>query len=247
MQKPDAIIAIPSDDVVTAAKFRELAKEVTLVFISNIPRGLTNKEYASCVSTNESEGGYEAGILLGEYFKNREKVHVGFIAHGAPFYGTHLRDGTAEQVVRENYPNLNIVSVLHFHTIERAYDVCVEMVTKHPELEALYVSWDGPALQVIKALKELKREDIAIFTFDLDLEIAQYLAKGDMVKGLVTQRPYTQGTAVALATAKALLGEKRYKYIGVSPYVVQKNNLAKAWEDIFHTFPPPKIEKALNH
>jgi ribose transport system substrate-binding protein len=247
MQKLDAIIAIPSDDVATAAKFKELAKEVTLVFISNIPQGLTGKEYASCVSTNEREGGYEAGILLGEYFKNREKVHVGFIAHGAPFYGTHLRDGTAEQVVRENYPNLNIVSVLHFHTIERAYNVCIEMVTKHPELEALYVSWDGPALQVIKALKELKREDIAIFTFDLDLEIAQYLAKGDMVKGLVTQRPYTQGTAVALATAKALLGGKKYKYIGVSPYVVQKNNLVKAWEDIFHTFPPQKIEKALNH
>jgi ribose transport system substrate-binding protein len=246
MQKPDAIIAIPSDDVVTATKFKELAKEVTLVFISNIPRGLTGKEYASCVSANEREGGYEAGILLGEYFKYRDKVHVGFIAHGAPFYGTHLRDGTAEQVVRENYPNLNIVSVLHFHSIERAYDVCIKMVTEHPELEALYVSWDGPALQVIRALKELKREDIAVFTFDLDLEIAQYLAKGDMVKGLVIQRPYIQGTAVALATAKALLGEKKYKYIGVSPYVVKKNNLLKAWEDIFHTFPPKKIEKALS-
>jgi len=246
MQKPDVIIAIPSDDVVTATKFKELAKEVILVFISNIPRGLTSKEYASCVSTNEREGGYEAGILLGEYFKNYDKVQVGFIAHGAPFYGTHLRDGTAEQVVRENYPNLNIVSVLHFHTIERAYDVCIRMVTEYPELKALYVSWDGPALRVIRALKELNREDIVVFTFDLDLEIAQYLAKGNMVKGLVTQQPYTQGTAVALATAKALLGEKKYKYIGVSPYVVQKNNLLKAWEDIFHTFPPQKIKKALN-
>jgi ribose transport system substrate-binding protein len=246
MQKPNVIIAIPSDDVLTATKFKELAKEVTLIFISNIPQGLTNDEYASCVSVNEREGGYEAGVLLGEYFKNHDRAHVGFITHGAPFYGTLLRDGTAEQVIRENYPNIDIASIKHFYIIERAYEICKEMVIKHPELQALYVSWDGPALQVIRALKELKRYDIAIFTFDLDMEIAMYLAKGDFVKGLVIQRPYTQGKAVALATAKALLGKKEYKYIGVSPYVVQRNSLIKAWEDIFHTSLPKEMEMALD-
>jgi ribose transport system substrate-binding protein len=239
MQKPDAIIAIPSDDVATAAKFKELAKEVKLIFISNVPLGMETDEYASCVSVNEREGGYNAGVLLGEYFKNHDKVHIGFISHGAPFRGTHLRDGTAEQVVRENYPNIDIVSVKYFYKIERAYDVCREMINEHPEVEGLYVSWDVPALQVITALKELCREDIAIFTCDLDVEIGAYLAKGEMVRGLVAQRPYVQGTAVGLATAKALLGEGKYKYIGVSPYVVQKNELLKAWEDIFH-IPIPK-------
>ncbi|MDR2738820.1 MAG: LacI family DNA-binding transcriptional regulator [Treponema sp.] len=234
MQKPDAIIAIPSDDVVTAAKFKELAKEVKLIFISNIPLGMETNEYASCVSVNEREGGYNAGVLLGEYFKNRDKVHIGFISHGAPFYGTHLRDGTAEQVVRENYPSIEIVSVKYFHKIERAYEVCREMIREHPEVEGLYVSWDVPALQVITALKELCREDIAIFTCDLDVEIGTYLAKEEMVRGLIAQRPYIQGTAVGLATAKALLGKGEYKYVGVSPYIVQKNELLKAWEDIFH-------------
>ncbi|MDR0452648.1 MAG: LacI family DNA-binding transcriptional regulator [Treponema sp.] len=235
MQKPDAIIAIPSDDVATAAKFKELAREVKLIFISNIPLGMETSEYASCVSINEREGGYNAGVLLGEHFKNRDKVHIGFISHGAPFYGTHLRDGTAEQVVRENYPNIEIVSVKYFHRIERAYEVCREMIKEHPEVEGLYVSWDVPALRVIMALKELCREDIAIFTCDLDVEIGSYLAREEMVRGLIAQRPYIQGTAVGLATAKALLGKGEYKYIGVSPYIVQKTELLKAWEDIFHT------------
>jgi ribose transport system substrate-binding protein len=239
MQKPDIIIAIPSDDVATAAKFKELAKEVKLIFISNVPLGMETNEYASCVSINEREGGYNAGVLLGEFFKNRDNVHIGFISHGASFHGTHLRDGTAEQVIRENYPNIDIVSVKYFYKIERAYDVCREMLEEHPEVEGLYVSWDVPALRAITALKELHREDIAIFTCDLDVEIGTYLAKGEMVRGLVAQRPYVQGTAVGLAAAKALLGEKRYKYIGVSPYVVQKSELLKAWEDIFHA-PIPK-------
>ena len=40
--------------------------------------------------------------------------------------------------------------------------------------------------------------------------------------------------AVALATAKALLGNTQYKYVGVSPYTVQKNNFVRAWKEIMH-------------
>ncbi|GJM69213.1 hypothetical protein HMSSN036_14290 [Paenibacillus macerans] len=95
------------------------------------------------------------------------------------------------------------------------------MIKRHPEIQGLYISWDRPALEAIKALQELKREDVAVFTFDLDTEIATYLAKEEMVKGLSTQRPYDQGIAVGLATAKALLGHDEHKYIGVPPYIVE--------------------------
>jgi ribose transport system substrate-binding protein len=135
--------------------------------------------------------------------------------------------------------------VKYFQKIEHAYDICLELIREYPDVEGLYISWDGPALRAIRALKELNREDVAVFTFDLDREIALYLARGDMVKGLVIQRPYVQGTAVALAAAKALLGKGEYKYIGVSPYVVRRNSLMKAWEDIFHAALPLELEKAL--
>lgn len=245
MQKPDAIIAIPSDDIKTAAKFKELAGETKLIFMSSVPTGIKADEYASCVSVNERENGYNAGVLMGEYFKNRNNARVGFLKHGTSFYGTHLRDGIAAQVIQEDYPSIKIVSEENFYRIERAYEVCKAMITGHPDIEGLYISWERPALLAIKALKELGREDIAVFTFDLDQEIALYFARGDMVKGLVTQRPYTQGTAVALATLKALLGEEGYKYIGVSPYVVQRNKLLKAWKDIFQTHAPNELENAV--
>ena len=44
----------------------------------------------------------------------------------------------------------------------------VELIRLYPEIQALYVSWDGPALEVMKALTELERTDIAIATGDLD-------------------------------------------------------------------------------
>jgi len=245
MQKPDAIIAIPADDEITAAKFREISARSKLIFISHIPEGFAKDEYASCVSVNEKENGINAGLLLGELFKCKAGAKVGFLKHGTHFYGTHLRDMVAEQTIADNFKGIEIVDSRFFFDIEKAYDACKEMFLLHPEIEGLYASWDRPALEAIRALKELGREDVSIVTFDLDTEIAKYLAQGKMVRGLSSQRPYEQGVAVALATAKAILGTGVYKYIGVSPYVVQPKNLGRAWKDIVHERMPEDIENLL--
>jgi ribose transport system substrate-binding protein len=248
MLHPNAVIAIPTDDKATAHKFRDISKETKLIFISNVPDGFTKEDYASCVSVNEQENGRNAGMLLGELFKHRKGAKVGFINHGAPFYGTRLRDLAAEQVISESYHgNVKIVDIRYFYEMPRAYEVCREMLSEHPEIEGLYISWDGPALNAIRALKDLHREDVMIVTFDLDIEIATYLANGEFVKGISSQKPYEQGIAVGLATAKALLGDERYKYIGVSPYVVEPKNLSRAWKDILHERMPDSLETALKN
>lgn len=245
LQQPDAIIAIPVDDEVTSKKFQSISETAKLIFLSNVPAGMGKDQYASCVSVNEREHGQNTAMLLGNYFKNEQDVKVGFIGHGAPFYGTQLRDAVALEAIRTHFKNIDIVSVQYFYKIENTYDVCKKMFKQHPEIKGLYVSWDRPALEAIKALKELGRDDVSIFTFDLDYEIATYLAKGEFVKGLSTQRPYQQGVAVGLATAKALLGQEGYKYIGVQPYVVESKNLLKAWKDIILEPAPPEIEKLI--
>lgn len=245
MQKPDAIIAIPVDDELTAKKFKNISEETKLIFMSHVPEGMTKDEYSCCVSVNERENGQNAALLLGNYFKNEQNVKIGFIGHGAPFYGTHLRDAVANDTIRSNFRNIEIVDEQYFYQIEKTYDVCKEMINRHPEIQGLYISWDRPALEAIKALQELKREDVAVFTFDLDTEIATYLAKEEMVKGLSTQRPYDQGIAVGLATAKALLGHDEHKYIGVPPYIVEPKNLLKAWKNIVLEPAPAEIEELI--
>jgi ribose transport system substrate-binding protein len=81
----------------------------------------------------------------------------------------------------------------------------------------------------------MNREDISIFTSDLDIEVAEYMYKGEMVRGISAQRPYEQGVAAALATASALLGKKTYKYITVQPRLVEQKNVLKAWKEIIHS------------
>ena len=243
LQKPDAIIAIPTDDHLTARKFKELSKTINLVFISNIPEGLKGEEYVSCVTVNEKENGSNAGILMGDYLKKHTNPKVGFIIHGTSFYGTQARDTAAEKTIRENYKNIDIVAIESFGKIDHAYSTCKELVKKHPDIEALYISWDQPALAAIKALEEIERTDIAIFTFDLDYNIASYMARKKMVMGLSTQKPYEQGVATALAAAKSLVSRSSYKYIAVQPYSIKPKQLLKAWKDIMHEPIPPKLEK----
>ena len=156
VQHPDAVIAIPTDDKLTSAKFVELSKVTKLVFLSNIPENIGKNSYVACVSVNEGENGTNTGQMLGEYFHSR-KAKVGFIEHGAIFYGTRERDQAAEKIIRDKYPNIEIVSRRSFGKIENTYNVCKDIIKCHPEIQALYVSWDRPALLAIKALKELNR------------------------------------------------------------------------------------------
>ena len=241
LQKPDAVIAIPADDSRTREKFQELSKVSKLVFISNVPDGMSKNSYVSCVSVNESENGTNTGRMLGEYCKENKKKKAGFIIHGAAFYGTRVRDNAAERIIKDSYPDIDIVTIRSFGEISNAYQVARDVITANPEIEAMYVSWDRPALLVIKALKELGREDVAVFTTDLDHGIARCMEEG-IVKGLSTQRPYEQGRAAAAVVAKSLVSEEQLpKYVGVQPYQVEPKQLRLAWKEIFHESMPDRL------
>ena len=241
LQKPDAVIAIPADDSRTREKFQELSKVSKLVFISNVPDGMSKNSYVSCVSVNESENGTNTGRMLGEYCKENKKKKAGFIIHGAAFYGTRVRDNAAERIIKDSYPDIDKVTIRSFGEISNAYQVARDVITANPEIEAMYVSWDRPALLVIKALKELGREDVAVFTTDLDHGIARCMEEG-IVKGLSTQRPYEQGRAAAAVVAKSLVSEEQLpKYVGVQPYQVEPKQLRLAWKEIFHESMPDRL------
>ena len=247
MQKPDAIIGIPVDENITAGKFKELSRLTKMILIGNIPQGIDKNDYYSCVSVNERENGQNAGNILGEYFKDRTHVKLGLLNHGLPFHMTRQRDLAAEQVLTENYTNLQIVSRKNFYKIQNVYDTCMEMMREHPEISGLYVSWERPAMEAIRALRALGRTDVAISTVDLDLEIASCMARGEMVRGISAQRPYEQGEAAAMVTIQALLGKKGYKFVGVQPVVVYPRELTRYWREIIRKPAPEFLKPYKNH
>lgn len=247
--KPDILISIPVDVKSTADAFRSIADSDTkLVLITNIPDGFTPKDYISCISVNEHSHGNSMGHGLGEYMVRHGLKNVGLICHGEQnFFATKQRDGAAEQVLMEEYPDIHVCGRMNFFSETEVYKKTMDFVKYYPEIEALYVSWDGPALEVMKALTEIERTDIIIVTGDLDYAIAMNMAKGGMVKMLSAQCPYEQGEAIALAAANGLLEKEVPSFIGVEPVSVNQDNLLKNWRSIFKEEPPSALCNAVKH
>ena len=244
---PDLLIAIPVDNQDTAKAFQEVVQSDTrLVLITNIPDGLAVGDYVSCVSVNEYSHGRNMGQGLGKYMVRHGLKYVGIVRHGNQhFYATRQRDNAAEQVLSEEFPELQICGEINFQSESEVYKKTKEFVRHHSEVEAFYVSWDGPALEVLRALTELDRMDVAVVTGDLDYSIALNMAKGGMVKTLSAQCHYEQGEAIALAAANALLGKQTPSFIGIEPVLVTPENLLKTWSDIFKENPPMELRRAI--
>jgi ribose transport system substrate-binding protein len=232
LQHPDAIIAVPTDEEKTAEKFKEISSKTKLILINNMPQGFSKNDYSCWISVNERENGQNAAKILIDHFEGQSNVKIGMLTHGTPFFATKQRDFFAELAIRDQGLNLEIVAKRNFYNIEGAYDACTRMFQEHPEIQGLYITWERPALKAIEALQDLGRPEVVISTTDLDYKIASYMAKGQHVIGLSSQRPYDQGVAVAVATAKALLGKTVHQCIGVPPYTVLAENLEKAWKDL---------------
>lgn len=244
--EPDVIIAIPTDNTQTSEAFKRIATSNSkLVLIANIPDGLTSSDYVSCVSTNEHSHGRNMGQGLGEYMLKHGLKNVGLIKHGVKnFYTTNQRDNAAEQVLVEEFPEITICGTIEFAFESEVFQKTYEFIKRNPSIEALYVSWDGPAMEVISALSEATRTDIVVVTGDLDYPIAMNMAKGGMIKMLSAQCPFEQGQAIALAAANSLLGKATPSFIGVEPISVTCENLLKSWKQVFKEDPPLQLKEA---
>ena len=232
--EPDILIAIPSDNKRTSEAFKKIVNsDIKLVLITNVPEGLSPADYVSCVSVNERSHGQNMGHGLGEYMYKHGLKNYGVVVHEADFFATNQRDDAAKQVLAEEYPDLHMCGEIRFENEGEIYRKTKELIKRYPEIEALYISWDGPAMETIEALTELGRTDIAISTGDLDYAVAMNMAKGGMIKVLSAQRPYEQGQAIALAAVKSILNEEVPSFVGIEPISVTPENLLRSWKQVF--------------
>ena len=243
--EPDIIIAIPTDNKKTSQAFKKVAGgKAELILIANVPEGLSPDDYVTCVSINERSHGQNMGHGLGNYMLKHGLENYGLVTHSADFYATNQRDNAVKQVMEEEYASLNFCEELQFYKEDELLQKTREYINRHPALEALYVSWDGPALEVIAALREMGRSEIAIITGDLDQQGAIIMAKGGMIKMIGAQLPYEQGQAIAWAAANRILGKEVPSFIGIEPISVTADSLLKSWQRVFQEAPGEELLKA---
>lgn len=243
---PDIVIGCPADNKKNGEGFKPIAQsKAKLVMFANIPEGMTNQDYVTCVCVNEQMHGRNIGIGLCEYMTKHGLENVGMLQIDMNFYAIQQRDKAAEQVIAEEYPLLKLCGISVFKAVDEAYEKTKELLTNHPEIEGLYVPWDTVALEAIRALTDIGRFDIAIAVGDLSFTCAMNMAKGGMIKMISAQTPYEQGVATALAACNALLGKKTPKFVPIDPISVTNSNLLTSWKAITREEAPQPLQLTL--
>jgi ribose transport system substrate-binding protein len=246
-QEPDIIVSIPTDPVATASAYRQAADQgVTLVFMDNVPDGFTaGEDYASMVSADNYGNGVTSAYLLARSMGGEGTV--GLIYHEADFFVTQQRYDGFKTTIEEEFPDIEIVAEQGIAGPDFAGDaqgVANAMLTRNPDLEALWAVWDVPAEGVLAAARETGRTDIKIATEDLGTNVAIALAKEEMVVGLGAQLPFDQGVTEARLAALSELGEEVPAYVALSSLPVDHENVLDAWEQVYHAAPPASVADA---
>jgi ribose transport system substrate-binding protein len=240
-QKPDILVSIPTDPVATASAYqRAAAAGVRLVFMDNVPKGMTGgKDYVSMVSADNYGNGVVSAHLLARALGG--KGEIGVIYHEADFFVTKQRWQGFTATIKKDYPDITIVEEKGIAGPDFAGDaqgVANALLSRHPNLDGIWAVWDVPAEGVLAAARSYGRYDLKIATEDLGKNVAIALAKDQLVVGLGAQVPFDQGVAEARLAAGALLGKTEPPYVALSALPVDHSNVLEAWKQVYHSDPP---------
>jgi ribose transport system substrate-binding protein len=239
---PDAIVSIPVDVVSAESVFKDAARRgVKIVFMDNCPDNMiAGTDYVSVVSADNYGNGVASAEIMGEKLGGRGKIAM--VYYDANFFVTNQRDEAFRKTIREKFPGITIVEEAGFNDVNRGAEVGGALITKYPDLNGIYATWDIPAEGVVSALRANSRNNIIVTTIDLGNNVARMLAQDGIVKGLGAQRPYDQGVAEAILVGYALIGKKAPGYVALPALKVTHDNVLDAYKDIYHVDAPADIK-----
>jgi len=243
-KKPSIMVSIPTDPVATAAAYRTVTQAGTkLVFMDNVPQGFkAGTDYVTVVSADNEGNGETAAHLLAKNLGG--KGNIGVIYHNADFFVTKQRYDGFQKTLKADYPNIKIVAKQGIAGPDFAGDAQTAanaMLSKNPNLDAIWAVWDVPAEGVMAAARAAGRSDLKIVTEDLGLNVAIAMAKKQLVVGLGAQRPFDQGVTEARAAALSLLGQPVPPYLAWNSLAVTHDNVLDAWKTVYHADPPSQL------
>ncbi len=246
--KPNIIVSIPTDPVLTADTYKKAAAQgIKVVFMDNVPKGLVQgTDYVSVVSADNYGNGVASARLMAEALGGTGKV--GIVFHNADFFVTRQRYDAFKHTLQNTYPGIEIVEELGItgpNFAAEADQAATAMLHGHPDLHGIWAVWDVPMEGVIQAIRRSGHTNVIVTTIDLGKTIALELAQGTIVKGVGAQRPFDQGITEATLAGYALLGDEPPADVIYDGVAVTRGNLLDAWKKVYHQDPPADVRAAL--
>lgn len=243
LQRPDAIISLPvANEQVAAAHRRVSEAGIKLVLLDNAPTGLLpGKDYIALVSSDNFGLGKIAAAGLSPHIPRG--AEVGVLGFAADFFATNEREIAFTKWLQANRPDI-IPRVRHFAGIEDAAASADALLSAHPDLAALFVVWDTPALAAAAHLAECGTT-LPMATVDLGEAVAIALAQGGSFCCIAAQQPFQQGIAAAQTVILCLLGRPVPAWIALPGIGVTRDNVVESFQTVWRQPAPREVLRLL--
>ncbi len=214
----DAILLAPSGskELVSVVKKANDANIPVIIVDSGLDESSMKAQgayYETFVGSDNYDGGVKAGEFMLNLFKGQGNVKVAVLEGIAGHESGDMRKAGFNDAIAGS--NLTVVSSQTAQWERtKGFDVFQNMLTAHPDIQALFACNDEMALGAVEAIEQAGRTgDIVVVGFDANSDALAAVKAGKM-SGTVAQFPAEMG-AEALKAALAVLNgetvEKRIK------------------------------------
>ena len=218
----DGIVLAPTEATSLVGVVERAAKEgIPLAIFDS---GINTEEYVSFVATNNYNAGVLAAEQMGEILSGDGKIIIVKMVPGSS--STMEREKGFEDTLASKFPGIEIVDWKYCMSDRaKALAVTENMLTAHPEAQALFASAEPATVGAAQALKSRELTGkVKMVGFDSSDTIEKDLRDG-VINSLVVQDPFNIGYTAVKAVIAKLNGQTPEKRIDSPAAVVTAANV----------------------
>jgi len=224
-----ALIIAPCDSVgVSPVVEKANQKKIPVVAVDTSVQGA---KIVSFVATDNIKAAEMAAAFMGKRLNGKGNIVLlnGMISQGS---GKERYEGFKNYLAK-NFPKMKIVAAIPADwNEEKALKGMEDAIQANPQIDGVFVGWDGAALMAYKALTEAKRKAV-ICGFDCFKESCQLIKDDTMFEADISQFPVKMGAEAVKAAIMAARGKKVNPRIDTGTMIVDKTNVVKYAKDTY--------------
>ncbi|MDA0203972.1 MAG: substrate-binding domain-containing protein [Acidobacteria bacterium] len=220
--RADGIVLAPTEATSLVGVAERAAREgVPLVVFDS---GIDTEDYVSFVATNNYEAGAKAARELGALLTGTGTVAM--VKNVAGSSSTMQREKGFEDTLATEFPQIEKVAEQYCSSdVAKALAAAENILTAHPDLDALFASAEPATVGVGRALRGRNLTGKVKFVgFDFSEAIEEDLRAG-VIDALIVQDPFNIGYQAVKAVLAKIAGETPAKRIDTPATVVTGENV----------------------
>ena len=216
----DGIVLAPIDKKSMVGVVERAAKEKIPVVIFD--SGIDTEQFVSQVATDNYHAGELGADRVAKILDGHGKVAMVMVQPGGA--STMAREQGFQDRVAKVYPEIKIVDQRYgWADFSKSLAVSENMLTAHPDLDAMFASNESSAVGAVQALKARKSK-VKLVGFDSSPQMIEDVKSG-AIDSLVIQDPFRMGYESTIAMVDKLAGRPVTKINNIPPRLVTAENL----------------------